>query len=60
MARAELGTAGAVARLRLEIPGAKLWSPEAPYLYGLRIRLRKDGELLDEVPMRWYTLFSRM
>jgi hypothetical protein len=41
--------ASAVAGLRLEIPGAKLWSPEAPHLYGLRVQLRKDGELLDEV-----------
>jgi beta-galactosidase/beta-glucuronidase len=49
VARAALDTAGAVDRLRLAIPGAKLWSPETPHLYGLRIRLRQDGELLDEV-----------
>ena len=42
-------TALATGRIVLSIPYAKLWSPETPHLYDLRIRLSKDGELLDEV-----------
>ena len=26
---------------------ARLWSPDHPYLYGLRISLRRDGEIID-------------
>jgi beta-galactosidase/beta-glucuronidase len=39
----------ATGRLALEIPGAKLWSPESPHLYGLRVRLFDGEQLLDEV-----------
>ena len=36
-------------RLNLSIKDPKLWSPEEPHLYLLRVRLfNKDGELLDE------------
>ena len=28
---------------------AKLWSPDSPFLYNIRIRLTRDGETLDEV-----------
>lgn len=36
--------------LTLRIPDAKLWSPDSPHLYQLRITLRdKDGNTLDEV-----------
>jgi beta-galactosidase/beta-glucuronidase len=42
-------TAVATGRLILSVPYAKLWSPEAPHLYDLRIRLFKEEELLDEV-----------
>jgi beta-galactosidase/beta-glucuronidase len=49
VARAEIGTAGAVARLSLEIPNAKRWSPDSPHLYDLRVRLFHEDELLDEV-----------
>src|SRR5688572_18695850 len=49
VAREEDLTAVATGRLRLVIPYAKLWSPEAPNLYDLRIRLFDDEKLLDEV-----------
>jgi hypothetical protein len=49
VARAELETASAAARLRLAIPGARRWSPERPHLYDLRVRLYRGDRLLDEV-----------
>src|SRR5258705_2488868 len=49
VARGEDQTAVATGRLVLTIPYAKLWSPEAPNLYDLRIRLYEGEELLDEV-----------
>ena len=39
---------GAV-RMLLQVPDAKLWSPENPHLYGMKIRLFDETELLDEV-----------
>lgn len=42
-------TAVATGRMALTIPYAKLWSPEHPHLYDLRIRLFDGDELLDEV-----------
>ncbi|MCQ2151954.1 MAG: beta-galactosidase [Bacteroidales bacterium] len=33
----------------LKIRRAKLWSPDAPWLYGLRIKLYKNGKLIDKV-----------
>jgi len=33
----------------IQIPFAKLWSPESPHLYDLKVRLYKEDELLDEV-----------
>jgi beta-galactosidase/beta-glucuronidase len=48
-ARTTRTTSGASALLRLRIPDAKLWSPDAPHLYGLRIRLRREGQVVDEV-----------
>lgn len=39
----------ATCHFRLTIPGAKLWSPDCPHLYGLNIRLFQDDCLLDEV-----------
>lgn len=47
LARAE--TRGAVAQLKLDIPDAKMWSPRQPHLYGLRVRLLREGRLLDAV-----------
>ena len=35
--------------LNLNIPFARLWSPETPQLYDLRLRLYQGEELLDEV-----------
>ena len=37
------------ARLMLEIPAAKLWSPQNPNLYDLKLELRRDGKTLDKV-----------
>ena len=31
------------------IPDANLWSPERPYLYGLRISIVRDGKVIDTV-----------
>jgi beta-galactosidase/beta-glucuronidase len=39
----------ATVSLRLKIPNAKLWSPEFPHLYELRLRLFQGDQLLDEV-----------
>jgi beta-galactosidase/beta-glucuronidase len=36
-------------RLHLSIPNPKLWSPESPHLYDLKVRLIRDGQVLDEV-----------
>ena len=33
----------------VEIPTAKLWSPNDPYLYELRVRLRDGDQVVDEV-----------
>jgi beta-galactosidase/beta-glucuronidase len=49
VARAEDRTPVATGRLELSIPYAKLWSPEAPNLYDLNVRLFDGDELLDEV-----------
>jgi len=51
VASASERTFSATGRLLLKIPGARLWSPEDPFLYGLRIRLRdgRTGEVRDEV-----------
>jgi len=35
-------------RFEAAFPGAKLWTPETPYLYQLRIRLYREGKLCDE------------
>ena len=45
--RVEIRTAAA--NLKLAIPGARPWSSESPYLYGLRIRLYEGDRLLDEI-----------
>ena len=35
--------------LVLNVPNAKLWSPESPFLYDLTIKLISDGKEVDEV-----------
>lgn len=35
--------------MRLQVPEAKLWTPEHPYLYTLTLTLRKDGKAVDHV-----------
>lgn len=35
--------------LTLSIPTPHLWSPDDPYLYGLRLRLLHNGKVLDEI-----------
>jgi hypothetical protein len=35
--------------LSLSIPNPKLWSPEDPHLYDLKVRLVREGQVLDEV-----------
>ncbi len=35
--------------LRLAVPSAKVWTPDSPFLYGLRIRLLEDGREVDEI-----------
>jgi hypothetical protein len=34
---------------KLSIPDAKLWSPDSPFLYNLKITLKRDGQVIDEV-----------
>ncbi|GIW94515.1 MAG: hypothetical protein KatS3mg110_2556 [Pirellulaceae bacterium] len=41
------GPAGS--RIAVQVPGAKSWSPADPFLYGLRVALRRGGQVLDEV-----------
>ncbi|HSU21076.1 MAG TPA: glycoside hydrolase family 2 TIM barrel-domain containing protein, partial [Variovorax sp.] len=40
---------GATLELRTSIPDPKPWSPNAPHLYGLRVRLLHRGQLVDSV-----------
>jgi beta-galactosidase/beta-glucuronidase len=49
VARNETKTPVATGWLTLSIPYAKLWSPESPHLYDLRVRLFEGDQLLDEV-----------
>jgi len=35
--------------LTIAIPGAELWSPEAPHLYDIELRVVQDGRVLDKV-----------
>jgi hypothetical protein len=41
------GKAGA--ELRLSVPDAKLWSPDTPHLYDLKVQLGANGKVLDSV-----------
>jgi hypothetical protein len=42
-------TRPSVGRVTLAIPDAHLWSPDDPFLYDLRVQLRKGDEVVDEV-----------
>lgn len=46
-----LATAKAVpgAALAIEVPEVKTWSPDSPYLYGLRLSLVRAGQVIDKV-----------
>jgi hypothetical protein len=41
------GAAGS--ELKLAIPNPKLWSPDSPHLYDLRVSLKSGGKVVDEV-----------
>jgi len=45
--RAEANSA--TVRQVLQIPQPKPWSPDSPHLYDLKIRLLRNGEVLDEI-----------
>ncbi len=49
VARQRIAVSGGGGVLRLRLPGVRLWSPEDPHLYGLRLRLLGAGRVLDEV-----------
>jgi beta-galactosidase/beta-glucuronidase len=49
VARAAQNIRAAAGRLTLDIPYAKHWSPESPFLYDLRVRLFDGEQLLDEI-----------
>jgi beta-galactosidase/beta-glucuronidase len=49
VARIEEETTAATCQILMHVPDAKLWSPNEPHLYDLRLRLYEGGELLDEV-----------
>ena len=42
-------TASPNSELQLTIPQAKLWSPDNPFLYDLKITLTRNGKTMDEV-----------
>ncbi|MBN1341657.1 MAG: hypothetical protein JXQ73_03205 [Phycisphaerae bacterium] len=35
--------------IELKIAGAKLWSPDSPFLYDLAVELQRDGKAIDQV-----------
>ena len=39
----------ATGSLRLSVPDARLWSPEDPFLYTLKLTLTRNGKTVDEV-----------
>ena len=43
------GNVGPSGVVRIKVPDAKLWSPEQPHLYDLRIRMQDSGGSTDEV-----------
>ena len=49
------GMPASIAPVSLAVPDPVLWSPDHPYLYGLRITLLRDGKAVDSVD--GYTAF---
>ncbi|MGX5819084.1 sugar-binding domain-containing protein [Chitinophaga lutea] len=43
------GNGAAQERVSVKIPNAKLWSPENPFLYDVRLELVENGRVTDEV-----------
>ena len=43
------GKSAAGQNVDLSVPNAKLWSPESPFLYDLKINLYQNGKLIDKV-----------
>ena len=33
----------------ISVPDMKLWSPDSPYLYGLKIEITRDGKVIDSI-----------
>ena len=46
---AEATTSGQSDSVNLAVPNAKLWSPDAPFLYSLKMRLVQKSATLDEI-----------
>ena len=42
-------TTGSSREVNLKIPNAKLWGPDAPFLYNLKISVVRNGKAIDEV-----------
>ena len=49
VAETQIEESSATVQFRIPIPNPKLWSPDSPHLYDLRIRLFDRDRLLDEV-----------
>jgi len=49
VSQARVEVSSATAHFRISVPGAKLWSPDSPYLYQLQVRLSNGQEILDEI-----------
>ena len=43
------GTGVAAPRIALAVKNAKLWSPDSPFLYGLKITVSHDGDVVDKL-----------
>jgi beta-galactosidase/beta-glucuronidase len=46
--KAEVNTANS-SGISVPIPGAKLWSPDSPFLYDLKVMVFNDGKIIDQV-----------
>ena len=46
--------------VELDVPNMKLWSPDSPFLYDMKVTLTRDGKVVDEVKsyaaMRKYSI----